>query len=99
MVRVAQGFKIQDSEFKKSPRHRNRAVATRLRRERLDFRKGLKVVGVESVDAGDAVKLHRGDNLQIENVASGDRSAAKQGSHFINSGHGNRQHAKETKHV
>jgi hypothetical protein len=34
-----------------------------LRRQRLDFCKGFKVVSVESVNARDSAKLHRGDNL------------------------------------
>jgi hypothetical protein len=48
-----------------------RAVETQtLRCQRFDFCKGLEIVGVESVDARDTVKLHRSDNLQIEYVAS-----------------------------
>ena len=74
-------------------------IGRQLWRQGLDFWKWFKVVGIESVDARDGVKLHRGDNRQIEYVASGDGAATKQGHHFINSGDGNRQYAKKTKHV
>jgi hypothetical protein len=83
-----------------APRTRSLSAVTSVRNpsgcENGEFRKGLKVGGVEGIDSVHTIRLHCRDDLQMEHVAARDGMAPKQVQQPVNRVRRDRKHMQES---